>query len=164
LAILKEETLTTITGYYKCLKIVDTQFFIFDALKKIVAILFLTVYVLSATEAHQLLKLPFIFQHFSDHRQGNSHITFMQFLDMHYMHGSPKDKDYQDDMKLPFKSADNCTAALSPAFVPTVNLISEIKIVELPKIKGTLRKSDFIPSAYLSSIWQPPKSCKVISI
>jgi hypothetical protein len=143
---------------------VHILFYIFEALKKIISILFLAVYVLSATEAHQLLKLPFIFQHYSDHRQGNSSITFMQFLDMHYMHGSPKDKDYQDDMKLPFKSMDNCTAAFSPAFVPTANPVSEIKIVELTKVKGTLLKPNFIPSAYLSSIWQPPRSCKVISI
>lgn len=114
---------------------------------------------LSATEVHQLLKLPYIFQHFSTHQQANNNITFLQFLDMHYMHGSPKDNDYKDDMRLPFKSADNCTAALSPAFVPMVNQGFSIKTMELPKLEKTAGKADFVLFAYLSSIWQPPKSC-----
>lgn len=114
---------------------------------------------LSATEIHQLLKLPYIFQHFSTHQQANNKITFLQFLNMHYMHGSPKDKDYKDDMRLPFKTADNCTAALSPAFVPIVNPGFEIKTMELPPLKIIAGKEDFVLSAYLSSIWQPPKSC-----
>ena len=126
--------------------------------KRLIAIGFLCMFLLSTTEAHQLLKIPYIFQHFSTHQKENSSITFLQFLDMHYMHGSPRDKDYQDDMKLPFKTADKCVVVLSPAFVPIVQTVSKIKPVELPKFEMGVYQDNFIPSTYLSSIWQPPKA------
>ena len=78
---------------------------------------------------------------------------------MHYMHGSPKDKDYKDDMKLPFKSVDNCFTSLFPAFFPATGIASEAKPIMLVAHKISIFKDGFILSAYLSSIWQPPKSC-----
>ena len=137
----------------------STAFIIFAKLKRIIAIFLLGIYLLSATEAHQLLRVPYIFQHFAAHRQEDKNITFLQFLDMHYMHGSPKDKDYNDDMKLPFKSVDNCNISWSPAYLPVTKTIFGIRTVALPKLKTTLYDDDCAPSPYLSHIWQPPKSC-----
>ncbi|MBS1689972.1 MAG: hypothetical protein JSS96_14680 [Bacteroidetes bacterium] len=119
----------------------------------------MSIYVLYATEAHQLLKLPYVFQHFTAHQQENSNITFLEFLAMHYMHGSPKDKDYKDDMKLPFKSGDNCFTSLFPAFFPATNTVFKTKPIGLVKHKIGIYEEGFILPAYLSNIWQPPKSC-----
>jgi len=128
-------------------------------LKKITAILFLSIYLLSVTEAHQLLKLPVIFQHFAEHQQENSKITFLEFLDMHYMHGSPKDKDYDRDMQLPFKTANDCISVISPAFVPSFIAHSiEVPVVVIHK-KIFIQKDQLLISSYLANIWQPPKSC-----
>jgi len=128
-------------------------------LKKLIAIGFLAVLLLSSTEAYQLLKIPYIFKHFASHHRESPGLSFVAFLDMHYMHGSPRDNDYQDDMKLPFKTADNSTVNLSPFFSPISSIASEIKPVELPKLATCTFSEDFIPSAHLSRIWQPPKSC-----
>ena len=123
------------------------------------AILFLTVYLLSTTELHQLLKLPMVFEHFYDHQKENKEISFLQFLDMHYMHGSPNDKDINEDMKLPFKAADNCSENVSPVQVPQFAHVLAIPVISVTVKKGCISKIQFISTSYLSGIWQPPKSC-----
>jgi len=129
-------------------------------LKKYVAILLLSVYLLSTTEAHQLLKLPYIFKHYAEHHQENDQISFLDFLDMHYMHGSPHDADYAEDMQLPFKSTDKCTFSLAPAYMPAfVVTISHNKAIELKTPRVFVYKQVFITSPSLSGIWQPPRSC-----
>lgn len=128
-------------------------------MKKLTAIFFLTAYLFSATEAHQLLKLPVIFQHYAEHKKINKNITFLQFLDMHYMHGCPKDNDYQRDMQLPFKTAGDCIAAISPGFIPAILQPIMVHSVEISEVKLYIPQDQPIPSSYLSRIWQPPKSC-----
>lgn len=126
-------------------------------LKKLTAIFFFAAYLLSATEAHQLLKLPVVFQHFAEHQQENRNISFLQFLDMHYMHGSPMDKDHDRDMQLPFKATGDCIA-MATAFVPLTTQISIAKPVETISQTNCIIQHQCLLPAYLSSIWQPPKS------
>ncbi len=76
-------------------------------MKKIIAISFLLVYLFSTTEAKQLLKLPLVFQHFKEHQKENKTISFLHFLKIHYLQGSPRDKDYNRDMQLPFKTSND---------------------------------------------------------
>jgi len=128
-------------------------------LKKFTAILLITAYLFSTTELHQLLKLPMVFEHFSHHRKENRNISFLQFLDMHYMHGSPKDKDYSEDMKLPFKTADNCISSVSPVVVPSLATTLQNPIIYIPEKEMHIPRNELIPSSFLSRVWQPPKSC-----
>ena len=83
----------------------------FYLLKKLVTIFVFAVYLFSVTEAHQLLKLPVIFQHYAEHKTENDKISFLEFLAMHYLHGSPNDKDRDRDMQLPFKTSGDCACA-----------------------------------------------------
>ncbi|MBS1525338.1 MAG: hypothetical protein JST19_06805 [Bacteroidetes bacterium] len=128
-------------------------------MKKFSTILLLTAYLFSTTELHQLLKLPVVFEHFAEHQKQNKNISFLQFLDMHYMHGSPKDKDYSEDMKLPFKTADNCVSSVSPVVIPLLTHTLENYIVHIPEKEIHITRDELIPSSYLSRVWQPPKSC-----
>ncbi len=128
------------------------------ALKKSISIFFFSLYLLSTTEARQLLKLPVIFQHYQEHRQENNQLTFLAFLDIHYMHGSPKDNDYDRDMQLPFKTPSDCISTIAFAYVPTSLSISIPKpVLETTGIKYLRTKEAFLPSSYLSRIWQPPR-------
>jgi hypothetical protein len=129
------------------------------SLKKFTAILLLTAYLFSTTELHQLLKLPLVFEHFAEHRKENKNISFLQFLDLHFMHGSPRDKDYSEDMKLPFKTADSCTATISPVLMPQLVQALGIPVIIPTETKVRILDAWFNPSSYLSSIWQPPKPC-----
>ena len=116
-------------------------------------------YLLSSTEAHQLLKLPVVFQHYAEHKQENKSISFIQFLAMHYLHGSPKDKDYSRDMQLPFKSSADCPSSTAPAFVPVMVEIIPVKPSEISLNKNSFLQYQILLSSYLANIWQPPKSC-----
>jgi len=127
-------------------------------LKKLTAIFFFAVYLLSTTEAHQLLKLPVVFQHFAEHQLLDRNISFLQFLDMHYMHGSPMDKDHDRDMQLPFKATGDCLA-IATAFVPLTAQVLIAPPVKLSVKTSYVIKHQYLASAYLSAIWQPPKSC-----
>lgn len=128
-------------------------------MKKFTAILIITVYLFSITELHQLLKLPVVFQHYYEHNQLNKSISFLDFLDMHYMHGSPLSSDYAEDMQLPFKTIDKCCATLLPVIVPQNINIALHHPVQLKKEQRFIMQDEFMPSSYLSRIWQPPKFC-----
>lgn len=119
----------------------------------------LVAYLFSTTELHQLLKLPIVFQHYKEHKAWNSGISFLDFLDMHYMHGSPQYADYDQDMQLPFKSFDKCLTASIPVIVPQNIKIAVHQPVKIKKQTRFVLVDDFIPSLYLSRIWQPPKAC-----
>lgn len=126
-------------------------------LKKSAAIFFLVLYLCSTTEASQLLKLPVVFEHFREHKLLDHSISPLQFLALHYLHGSPRDNDYDRDMQLPFKTHSDCLVAIAPAFIPkTIELVA-IPPIELPGHENYVADDQVLFSAYLSRIWQPPR-------
>jgi hypothetical protein len=126
-------------------------------LKKRIAIFFFSLYLFSTTEARQLLKLPIVFKHFQEHKKENKDITFLAFLDMHYMHGSPVDDDYDRDMQLPFKTMGDCLSSVTLAFVPASPEIPVVRLLVTPIKPTFLYQQADILSPYLSCIWQPPR-------
>jgi hypothetical protein len=127
-------------------------------LKKLVVIALLALYMVSTTELCELLKLPFLIEHFVEHREQNNRLTVMQFLAMHYTGEDEKDADYDKDMKLPFKSHDNC--CIAAAFSVSESFSSGL-VVQRPEYSIVptfkLYNETFKPHTYLSNIWQPPK-------
>ncbi len=127
-------------------------------MKKFIAISFLLVYLFATTEAKQLLKLPLVFQHFKEHQKENKAISFLHFLKIHYLQGSPRDKDYNRDMQLPFKTSNDYISSVTPGFLPLINQFSIEGHVRIPEMERFINRSQFVSSSYLSNIWQPPKS------
>ncbi|MEO6903545.1 MAG: hypothetical protein ABI315_10390 [Bacteroidia bacterium] len=127
-------------------------------MKKTIAIFFLAFYLLSTTQLAELLKMPFLVQHYIEHKQEKRDLSFIAFLKIHYAHGNTKDADYDKDMKLPFKTISNTVYAYS-FFTPLL----ELKLNKLIYFKDDKQLfSDYTftsSSSFLSSIWQPPKSC-----
>lgn len=106
-----------------------------------------------------MLKLPVLFEHYKEHKKENKDVSALQFLSMHYLQGSPKDKDYDRDMQLPFKSSGDCLSVVSPAYIPVAPTVPVIKPLDVPpKEKITLQNLHLL-SPHLSAIWQPPQSC-----
>jgi hypothetical protein len=126
-------------------------------LKKITSILFLFIYLFSTTEAIQLLKIPAAFEHYAEHKNENPSLSFLAFLEIHYLHGSPKDKDYEKDMKLPFKTSCDCISAVVAAVIPQTVSFSFTKPIAIIEKKNYIILNQCIASAYLANIWQPPK-------
>ena len=127
-------------------------------MKKYLGIFFLSIYLLSSTYGIELFKLPFLFEHFQEHKAQNNSIDFVTFLKMHYSKSNIKDADYQKDMKLPFKT-------ISTGNVMTIFLFQENNSIEIVKKQDYTKSIQPIFKKYtaplsksvLFSIWNPPK-------
>lgn len=126
-------------------------------LKNLIAIFFFSVYLFSATEVHQLLKLPVVFQHYAEHQLEDADIGFLAFLKMHYMQGSPQDEDYERDMQLPFKTSTDGVSYVGFAYVPLQIEIEINNNISFLKKKNYIVRDVFTHTSYLSNIWQPPQ-------
>jgi hypothetical protein len=119
--------------------------------------LFLSTYLLTATELNELFKLPILVEHFMEHNEGKKQISFWGFLCMHYLNTTFKYADNEDDMKLPFKSQSNfelTNSINSICFEFNLNVNHLIPFVENNYIIST-EKFNIIST--VNSIWQPPK-------
>lgn len=130
-------------------------------MKKMAAGLLFFSYLFATTEASQLLKLPVIIQHFREHRQQNKDISFFEFLDMHYMHGSPKDQDYNRDMQLPFKKT-NHHLVTSPVTEPRFLFVPEPVPIAFKRQSFIIRNEDSAIPQHRPDIFQPPRAWAVV--
>lgn len=131
-------------------------------MKKMLAIFFLTTYLFSTTELNQLLKFPALVENYIEHTKSNSHISILDFLVLHYEGNHSKNrqhnKDYDDDQKLPFIIHSDvlnfCFVHPQPVFFESFH-----KIVMVESSKVLSFDDSFISNHFLSTIWQPPRSC-----
>jgi len=123
-------------------------------MKRILSIVLISFYVVTFTEMHQLIRLPLLAIHYVEHRTLSEGLSFFEFLELHYSTETAHD---DRDMELPFKDCSHCVAA------PTVVLPSfKIDLVQpvaayVENVHTSFYKK-FIPSSYLSKIWQPPRA------
>jgi hypothetical protein len=126
--------------------------------RKATTIFLTTLYILGATEAYQLLKLPFLFEHYKTHQKFNQQLTFSKFIDIHYFTTTTYDSDYQQDMQLPFKSSNRTVSLLNfdSYFMAKVFIDP---IVFFPSQKKYLLYNDRnYASNKLDNIFQPPRA------
>ncbi|MGN6436026.1 MAG: hypothetical protein ACTHMM_05815 [Agriterribacter sp.] len=76
-------------------------------MKKAIGILFVSIYMLAFTEFHQLLKIPFMMEHFKKHQLADPNMTFGSFIKMHYLGPIIITDDFQQDQQLPFRDMDS---------------------------------------------------------
>lgn len=128
------------------------------ALKRFIVILTLSLFILTVTECNQLLKLPVLLEHYIEHKTSNQDISFSDFLYMHYAGNDFNDQDQDRDMQLPFKSHSQFTSLDVQSLPLQPETISLKPVTRLSKSSTVYKRLNF-QSSYLSSIWQPPKSC-----
>jgi hypothetical protein len=119
--------------------------------------LFLSTYLLTATELNELFKLPLLVEHFVQHNEGNKHINFWDFLCEHYSNNTVKDADYDEDMKLPFKSQshfekNNTINSFCFEFAVYSNNLTSFIVKDF-----VILSEQFNNNSSINSIWQPPK-------
>lgn len=126
-------------------------------MKKTMVFLVLSLYLISTTELYQLLKLPAFVEHFTAHQKQDKNISLWQFVSLHYANGDLKDADHAQDMKLPFKTHDNCNFINLNVLVPQLNfsIMGPYSVMTTKIVYGY--KQPFSDYRHLSSIWQPPK-------
>lgn len=74
--------------------------------KKALGILFISIYMLAFTEFNQLLKIPYMMEHFKKHKLADPDMTFGKFIKIHYIGPIIVTDDFQQDQQLPFRNAD----------------------------------------------------------
>lgn len=128
-------------------------------MKQTIAISLLLIHLFTATELYQLVKLPLLIEHFIEHKEAKSDLTFWKFLKLHYADDIVADEDHDQDMNLPFKSDDGCINISLTAVIgsPQSDLILKPYFSETKTFFAY--KESFLPSSFLSNIWQPPKAC-----
>ena len=131
---------------------------IFKVVKKFITISLISLYLLGATEAYQLLKVPYLVEHYKTHKQYNKGLSFSKFIDMHYLSNQTYDSDYQQDMQLPFKSSNRTISLLNfvSLFVPKQSIHP---LVVFRKSKNYILFDDekHLSNA-LENIFQPPRA------
>jgi len=120
--------------------------------KRLLAILLIVLYVNSNTEFHEVLRLPLLVEHFTEHKKLVGDISFWGFLVMHYKTNASHDAD---DSRLPFKDpAHSFTAPTLAVTSPKIILKEAQLITEVSHISNYTE--NFIAS-HLSDIFQPPR-------
>lgn len=116
----------------------------------------LSLYLFSATEAYQILKLPMLAMHFIQHCNDDPAMTLEAFLKMHYAEKTVFDEDWQEDMQLPFKTCQHgelstlATIRTEPLVLPLplIHEDSSTFIPHLPSLYGIIK---------VTKIFQPPR-------
>lgn len=126
-------------------------------MRKATTIFLTTLYILGATEAYQLLKLPFLFEHYKTHQKFNQQLTFSKFIDIHYFTTTTFDSDYQQDMQLPFKSSNRTVSLLNFDSYFIAKLFAEPIVFFSSQKKYLLYNDRDYASNKLDNIFQPPR-------
>lgn len=123
-------------------------------LKRTLSILFLLVYINSFTELHEVMRLPILLEHYSEHKNLSQEISFWDFLEMHYKTDVAHD---EHDNELPFKVAGHCFNAHS-ATEPDVKIaVTQLMPIIIAQPPFHYKESSF--NSPLIAIFQPPKAC-----
>ncbi|WP_162426659.1 hypothetical protein [Pontibacter pudoricolor] len=128
-------------------------------MKQILAIFLLVVYTCTGTTMQQVQKAPVLAAHYLEHQAMTADISLTEYLVLHYLSGNVKDADYERDMQLPFKTTDVVASTASPLFIPASFPELNFTLPPAAHVHGAPLDEGFQSSQYLSSIWQPPRSC-----
>lgn len=126
-------------------------------MKRKISILILAVYLLGATDAYQLLKLPLFVHHFIIHHEENPNLSLAGFIKIHYLDPVVIDDDYAQDMQLPFKTHETDCCFISAVTMPLQKISIEAPALPL----SLITYSSIVPNRYyyqpMVNIFQPPK-------
>lgn len=124
--------------------------------KRIAAILAFMTYLMGATDANQLLKIPFMVDHFHSHQQKDPSLNIARFFYQHYMH-PVMDSDHEQDMKLPFKThqADGCMVSAISMPIHKIEIASPV--MHLSSTTFTDEITDPYQFQPMVNIFQPPR-------
>jgi hypothetical protein len=130
-----------------------------STVKKMSAILFLSIYLFYTTGFHELLKVNVVIEHFYETKKIDHTVTFLHFLVMHYITDDFNDKDDCRDKQLPFKSTETYFTNPLVLYTPVqhVQLITT-QSFKVNKAELNVTKGCFAITKYKTPVWNPPKN------
>jgi len=121
-------------------------------LKRVAAIGLLFFYLISFTEFSEVLRLPLLLEHYTEHKSKVNDLSFWEFLVMHY----ETDVAHDDtDMSLPFKGFDH--SCFAQILVLPVQKIALTEHIEKTSVSYTFFYLLHEPQLLAGDIFQPPK-------
>ena len=126
-------------------------------MRRLLVIPLLAIYLFGTTDAYQVFNLPLLVEHYIQHRQDNRTLTFWGFLKIHYVDKTVVDADYNQDMKLPFKTHENDGGFSLAKDLPS-QIGVQIDTWAAPKSDHVLRNTALLYIRAPRSIFQPPKA------
>jgi hypothetical protein len=123
-----------------------------QSVSRLFAISLLVLYINSNTEFHEMLRLPILLEHYNQHKQKVSDISFWEFLVMHYKSGVSHDSD---DNQLPFKDPGHSFTA--PTLAIPIHKIALKETVLITRTNHSYTYSETFVASHLSDIFQPPR-------
>lgn len=124
--------------------------------KKKLVYFFSFFYLFATTGFNQLLKLSLLLGHYLEHQCNAKEITIYQFVYIHDSHGDVRDADNAKDMKLSFKTHENCTNFINTLVSQSFLLVGHPLCSAAKKVKH-LFIDEILTFFFQSSIWQPPQ-------
>lgn len=109
----------------------------------------------SATELHQLIKVPELMKHFHEHRQADKTLGFLGFLQLHYTANHPQDNDDDDDNELPFKDL-NAVSHVDNSV--SFSRLEHRSCPEFPVISEPISHPEGMPHYRANAVFHPPKA------
>lgn len=123
---------------------------------KLIPILLLLLITISATDTIQFMKLPALTSHFLEHKASSSHLSFVDFLLMHYANHDHNDQDQDKDMQLPFKDMHQFSQSMY--FWSIQQRLNPFNLIIQSQRSAIVINDEYSDySTFSSSIWQPPK-------
>lgn len=126
-------------------------------MKKVVCILFISIYLFSTTDLKELLKINVIAQHLNEHQKNDSSVSLFSFLVMHYVTDDHNEKDNERDNQLPFKSSETFISA--DYSVSVINEFASHNFLGWESKTNELffNNENFVIKSFKAIVWHPPK-------
>lgn len=126
-------------------------------MKQRLATLLLIFYISAIVPISELAKLPYLWDHYCEHKLADASMDFFDFIDHHYGNCKKVYPDAEKDMKLPFKS-ENQSITTMLSVVPKQMYV----LVVVDAHSTMINKTRFIFNNHFTSAdeadtWQPPK-------
>ncbi len=124
-------------------------------MRKKLAILLISLHLFGNTEAGQVFKLPQLFTHYTEHKQLDHSLGFIEFLLMHYGGDDGTDTDNDQDQQLPCHNIHHNTVCIAYSPMTKAMPINDIYLWETRSYRSHL--SGPIPDIPLPAVLQPPR-------
>ena len=126
-------------------------------MKQRLATLLLIFYISAIVPISEWAKLPYLWDHYCEHKLATASMDFFDFIDHHYGNCLKVYPDAEKDMKLPFKS-ENQSNTIMLSVVPKQMYV----LVVVDTHSTMINKTRFIFNNHFTSAdeadtWQPPK-------
>lgn len=129
----------------------------YSKINRFAAAILLLIYVTAAVTTRELLKMPFLADHYIDHKSDNLKTSFISFLVYHYVYENDTDKDADEDRKLPFKSTENNVTSNSISLKPPVQQFNFTGKRQIVNCRFPVLDDRFMQVLFNNSVWHPPR-------